>query len=385
MSRFRRVSRHRATNLPNRILSVSMPNAIRVWGKARMFTFYEFFAGGGMARAALQPQWRCIFANDFDLKKSATYRRNWGDGELVTGDVGKLTIGDLPAASADLAWASFPCQDLSLAGGGAGLKGDRSGTFWPFWHLMQAIAEAFQQLGYSVGAVVIDAKLFLPQSRPRLFFVGVKRGLNLPAGMVENQPDPHWHPRGLVRAHAAMGEQLQQDWLWWKMPAPPARKTRLLDIIEEQPLDVRWHSPEETQRILDMMAPIHRAKIAKAAKSGKRTVGTVYRRTRPTEPEGTIQRAEIRFDDIAGCLRTPAGGSSRQTLLFVEGRTVRSRLISARETARLMGLPESYILPDRYNEAYHLTGDGVAVDAVRYISEHILIPAVNAALRRKAA
>jgi len=48
------------------------------------------------------------------------------------GDVGGLTSRDLPGR-ADLAWASFPCQDLSLAGMGAGLKGKRSGTFWPFW------------------------------------------------------------------------------------------------------------------------------------------------------------------------------------------------------------------------------------------------------------
>ncbi len=92
-------------------------------------SFYEFFAGGGMARAGLGNQWNCLFANDFDYKKGETYRRNWGDRELKTLDVGKLKTSDLPGR-ADLAWASFPCQDLSLAGGGAGLKGERSGTFW---------------------------------------------------------------------------------------------------------------------------------------------------------------------------------------------------------------------------------------------------------------
>jgi DNA (cytosine-5)-methyltransferase 1 len=97
--------------------------------------FYEFFAGGGMARAGLGSGWKCLFANDFDHKKGETYRKNWGDKELKTLDVGSLKTSDLPGV-ADLAWASFPCQDLSLAGGGAGLKGDRSGTFWPFWRLM---------------------------------------------------------------------------------------------------------------------------------------------------------------------------------------------------------------------------------------------------------
>ena len=101
-----------------------------------MFDFFEFFAGGGMVRAGLGANWRCSFANDFDPKKSAVYRRNWGNGILKTADVHTLTTKDLPGA-VDLAWASFPCQDLSLAGGGAGLKGDSSGTFWPFWSVMK--------------------------------------------------------------------------------------------------------------------------------------------------------------------------------------------------------------------------------------------------------
>ena len=93
------------------------------------FSFYEFFAGGGMVRAGLGEAWRCLFANDFDHKKGETYKKNWGGHELQVIDVGKVKTSDLPS-SPDLAWASFPCQDLSLAGGGAGLKGEGSGTFW---------------------------------------------------------------------------------------------------------------------------------------------------------------------------------------------------------------------------------------------------------------
>lgn len=101
-----------------------------------MPSFYEFFAGAGMVRAGLGQEWRCLFANDFDHKKGRIYRQNWDGGELRVADVGSLTTKDIPGV-ASLAWASFPCQDLSLAGGGAGLKGDRSGTFWPFWNLMK--------------------------------------------------------------------------------------------------------------------------------------------------------------------------------------------------------------------------------------------------------
>ena len=100
-----------------------------------------------------------------------------------------------------------------------------------------------------------------------------------------------------------------------------------------------------------------------------------------------VQRAEIRFDDVAGCLRTPVGGSSRQTIMVIEGKRVRSRLLSPREAARLMGLPDAYALPKNYNDAYHLAGDGVAVPVVRFLAEHVLEPllAAASAVERKAA
>jgi len=103
-------------------------------------------------------------------------------------------------------------------------------------------------------------------------------------------------------------------------------------------------------------------------------VGGVYRRTRFDENGMKLQRAEVRFDDVAGCLRTPAGGSSRQTILVVDGKSIRSRLLSSRETARLMGLADDYKLPKNYNEAYHLTGDGVAVPVVRHLATHLFEP-----------
>ena len=103
-------------------------------------------------------------------------------------------------------------------------------------------------------------------------------------------------------------------------------------------------------------------------------VGCIYRRTRSDSMGAKLQRAEVRFDDIAGCLRTPAGGSSRQVIMVVDGETVRSRLISALETASLMGLGSDYRLPKTYSDAYHLTGDGVVVPVVRHLAAHIFEP-----------
>jgi DNA (cytosine-5)-methyltransferase 1 len=123
-----------------------------------------------------------------------------------------------------------------------------------------------------------------------------------------------------------------------------------------------------------MMSPINRAKVEAAKRSGRRKIGGIYKRTRTDDAGGKIHRAEIRFDDVAGCLRTPAGGSSRQSIMTIDGNKVRSRLLSPREAARLMGLPDDYKLPENYNEAYHLAGDGAAVPVVRFLAAHILEP-----------
>ena len=375
-----------------------------------MFDFFEFFAGGGMVRAGLgSAKWRCRFANDFDPKKSAVYRLNWGEGILKTADVRTLTIKDMPA-DVDLAWASFPCQDLSLAGGGAGLKGDRSGTFWPFWSLMTdliaegrppriialenvcgtltshegkdfaAIYSTFERAGYVFGAVVIDAALFVPQSRPRLFMIGVRSDVEIPTALTQSAASPLWHTRALRAALDNTPAQVQKNWVWWSLPEPARRNTTFADLIEDDPSDVEWHTPAETRRLLGMMSKVNRAKVDAAKGAKRRIVGAVYKRTRLDEAGRKVQRAEIRFDDVAGCLRTPAGGSSRQTIMLIEGTKVRSRLLSPREAARLMGLPEEYVLPNNYNEAYHLAGDGVAVPVVNFLATNIFEPILASAL-----
>ncbi len=376
-------------------------------------SFYEFFAGGGMARAGLGPGWTCLFANDFDAKKAESYRLNWGAEALHVGDVARLTTAQLPG-QADLVWASFPCQDLSLAGAGAGLKGERSGTFWPFWALMKglraenrapktivlenvcgaltshggkdfgSICAALAAEGYRFGALVIDAALFLPQSRPRLFIIAVLNDAPISVGLEDKEPSAPFHTKALEIAYSRLPASLETDWVWWRLPMPPGRNGTLLQLIEDAPSDVKWRDAAETRALLNMMSDANLSKISEAKRAGRRMVGTLYRRTRYERGE-KIQRAEARFDGVAGCLRTPAGGSSRQFVLIVEKSEVRSRLMSGRETARLMGLPDNYALPEKYSHAYHLTGDGVVVPVVRHIAAHLIEPLLVAGAARVAA
>jgi DNA (cytosine-5)-methyltransferase 1 len=228
----------------------------------------------------------------------------------------------------------------------------------------------------------------VPQSRSRLFIIGALPGDIYAEGASDFFP---WagpglertycamlFPLKLDRAHSRLSPRARRASVTWYTPLPDARETKLADFLEVEPTGISWHTEAQTRRLLALMTPAHLAKIEaiRRLKSHKLKVGSVYRRSRGAGEDK--QRAEVRFDGLAGCLRTPGGGSSRQTLLFVKGEQIRSRLLSAREAARLMGLPDSYVLPSNYTEAYHRTGDGVVVPIVRNLAEHLFEPLLNA-------
>ena len=146
-----------------------------------------------------------------------------------------------------------------------------------------------------------------------------------------------------------------------------------MDIIEKDNGHLSWHSEQETKKLLGMMTQANRIKISHVEKSGRLTVGTIYKRTR-IEAGQRMQRAEVRFDGVAGCLRTPGGGSSRQTIIMVEGSKIMTRLLTVREAARLMGVSDSYRIPANYNDGYHVFGDGLAVPSVEFIRENLIDP-----------
>ena len=295
--------------------------------------FLEFFAGAGMARLAIGGKLRCVFANDIDDRKAASYRANFGDGEIVVADVANLTVQGLPAGRADLVWASPPCVDISLAGKRGGLNAQRSGAFWGFARLMRdlveagraptviavenveallnsndgadftAIVKAFADLDYVVGALVIDAALFVPQSRKRLLIVAARGDVTIGAELIRPEATAPFHTTAVTAAHGGLSGALQSRWRWWRLPAPPARVMRLCDVLEPLRGD-----PADLDRVLRLMSPAHRQKVQDAVKSrapGETIVGAVNFRRR-----NGAQMAEVRFDGLAQALRTAGGGSS---------------------------------------------------------------------------
>ncbi len=361
----------------------------------------EFFAGIGLARMGLEASgFRVTWANDYEADKKAMYDAQFGDSEEHTfalGDIGKVRVADLPK-DASLAWASSPCTDLSLAGGRAGLAGAQSGTFWHFVRLLSdlkddrpevivlenvtglatshggddliAAIRAFNKLGYSVDVIAMDARRFLPQSRPRLFLVGA-----------QNPPEDVAEPNS----------ELRPDWLQWvygdsslrthraALPAPPApRLTGLGEMIEEMPTgDERWWNRERTDAFIASLSPMQRERVAAMRRGPGVKYRTAYRRTR-----GGVAVWEVRPDDISGCLRTARGGSSKQAVVRLGNKRAQVRWMTPREYARLMGAGEYDLSGARTNQALFGFGDAVAVPAVEWLGKNYLLPLAQGKLVR---
>ena len=291
-------------------------------------TFYEFFAGAGLVRLGLGLDWQCLLANDNDVGKATSYARNFTVHALRIDDVACLTASDLPGR-ADLGWGSFPCQELSLAGSRAGLEGERSATFWDFWGLMMglraegraprlvaienvcglitghggkdfvALCDAFTEGGYRVGAMVIDAALFVPQSRPRVFVVGVDATLSIPASIVMDQPDPTFHDDAVVKAL----RRWKAAPIWFKLPTPPPHGLTLRDIIDDRADE--WDTSAKTAEIVRKMEKPHLNRLDEDKRAGGLVIRSLNYRTRNGIPQW-----ESRDDLIANCLRTAAAQAS---------------------------------------------------------------------------
>lgn len=362
-------------------------------------TFAEFFAGIGLMRLGLERRgWSLAFANDIDAQKQAMYNGHFGAGDerFFLGDVHALSAETLPTTL--LATASFPCNDLSLAGSRAGLGGEQSSAFWGFIRVLEALggrkppivlienvtgfltsrggadfADALMtlnRLGYSVDAFILDAARFVPQSRQRLFVVGTLDE----AFVLRERPGMYGFFESEIRPKALAGFIFTHPEIRWtlrEVPPLPTRQAYLDTILEDLPeTAAEWWSAERAAYLLDQMSPRHRALADRLIAGGDWSHGTVFRRVR----HGTSM-AELRTDGIAGCLRTPRGGSGRQILFKAGYGRYAVRLITPREAARLMGADE-YTIAVPLNQALFGFGDAVCVPVIEWIATNYLDPLV---------
>lgn len=360
-------------------------------------TVYEFFAGIGLVRLGLESAgFKVRWSNDLDPSKYEMYRNNFGYGEdgheFVLGDIAEVNGGGL-FDPASLAWASFPCTDLSLAGWGRGIETGESATFWHFTRILEeagvdrppvialenvtglatnrggedlvtAVRE-LNRLGYSVDVLTLDARRFVPQSRPRVFLVGA---INPPKSedISRNELRPEWlqfifEDPSLVTHRA-------------KLPTPPAMKSEgLSDVLEKLGSgDSRWWDEKGVDALVESLSPLQRERLDGLNSNRRYSYRTAYRRTRNGKAVW-----EIRADEIAGCLRTARGGSSKQAVVRVGRGTVRARWMTPTEYARLMGAGSYNLDGLRPGQALFGFGDAVCVSAVQWLAQQYLLPLMD--------
>lgn len=345
----------------------------------------EFFAGIGLVRLALERQgWQVVFANDLDPNKAEMYRHNWPkDDHLAVADIHALDAASIPEC--DLYTASFPCNDLSIAGKWEGLNGKESSAFWGLIRILRELGPkrpktvllenvvgflmsgggrdfekaliALNDLDYLVDAVILNASRWTPQSRARLFVIATQDdGAARSTFALETDA----RPAPLVDFIAAHPDI---DWNLRVLPPLPKRASRLVDILEDLPDDdPHWWNAERADYFMAQLSERHaeQAQAMIAAKSY--SYATAFRRVRHGR-----SMAELRTDGIAGCLRTPRGGSGRQILFKAGKGRYQVRLLTARECARLQGVPDSYVIDVPLNQALFGFGDAVCVPAVEWV------------------
>ncbi len=363
-------------------------------------TFAEFFAGIGLMRMGLERQgWNISWANDIAEEKYAMYKAHFADADehFIVGDIHNVEGAWLPSVT--LATASFPCNDLSIAGARRGLNGKSSSAFWGFVRVLEEMDDrrpaivllenvtgfltshkgddlccalhALNDLDYQVDAFILNAAWFVPQSRQRLFVVGVEGEQKGPVPLEQALIESQIRPKALAHFMATHPELA---WHIRKLPEITGNNQTLEDVLEDLPDDVEeWWNKERSEYLLNQMSERHRAIAEKMIAGRKYSYGTVFRRVRNKR-----SMAELRTDGIAGCLRTPRGGSGRQILFRGGNGKYAVRLLTPRECARLMGADEFTLRPDLpRNRALFGFGDAVCVSAIEWIARYYLNPVVD--------
>ncbi len=359
-------------------------------------TFAEFFAGIGLMRIGLENAgWRIALANDIDTDKWQMYIDHFGDtGEFIVEDIHRLKLAQVPTVG--LATASFPCNDLSLAGARHGLAGEQSSAFWGFVDILKGMKRerrlpplvllenvtgfltshgghdfedallALNDLGYATDAFIIDAARFVPQSRQRLFVIGIKTGEVVPLNDSPRFYESELRPPALA-SFILMHPDI--NWRIRQLPRLPKSTRRLTNILEDLPPNhAMWWSRKRAEYMLNQMSPKHRCQAEAMINSTIIQYGTVFRRVRNGK-----SMAELRTDGIAGCLRTPRGGSGRQILFTAANGRFAVRLLTPRECARLMGA-DDFVIKAPLNQALFGFGDAVCVPVIEWIARNYLNP-----------
>lgn len=327
-----------------------------------LFDFVDLFAGiGGLRIPFDEIGGRCVFTCEWDPYARKTYGANFPVAHGFAGDVTRVHPNDIP--DHDLLLAGFPCQPFSIAGVSKknalgrlhGFADETQGTLFfdiarilkhkrPRAFLLENVKHLLRhdkgrtfrviqevltrELGYHVYWKVIDAVHFVPQHRERILIVGFR-------------------------------ESVAFDWSVLRLPDPSLQ--RLAAIL---------HRTDGTEPVLSHDADRY-------FDHGKRRVNPKYTLTdhlwRYLRRYAERHRAKgngfgyglVGPDDIARTLSARYYKDGSEILIRQRGNP---RRLTPRECARLMGFPDSFLIPVSDTRAYRQFGNAVAVPVIREVA-----------------
>ena len=348
--------------------------AARYKTNEQSFKFIDLFAGIGGIRLAFEAYGgQCVFTSEWDKFSQKTYMSNFNDNESKHSFIGDIV--DFPSNQIpdhDILLAGFPCQPFSIAGVSKknslgkphGFECNTQGTL--FFDVQRIIAEkkpkAFllenvknlmshdkgntfkvilhvlqEELGYQVHYKVINGKSFTPQNRERIIIVGFKE-----------KTDFSWDDLFLPN------QQLTVDSILHKTDGTEP----FLEWDSDRYFDFDKGLAQEKYTLTPNMWTYLQNYAAKHKAAGN---GFGYGLVKSGDTTRTLSA------------RYYKDGSE---ILVYQGKNKRPRRLTPRECARLMGFPDTYIIPVSDTQSYKQFGNSVVMplikEVARIMTPHVL-------------
>jgi len=308
--------------------------------------FIDLFCGIGGFRLALESfDAKCVYSIDIDKHASSTYKANFGDYPL--GDITKECVEKIPHH--DILCAGFPCQAFSISGKQKGFEDTRGTLFFDIVRIVEyhkpkllflenvknlkkhdqgktfkTIRKTLNDLNYNVYFDVINASKYgIPQSRERIYIICIRKDLDNHKLQFPQQINSKISLNDLL-----INEKECEDYIINKEYTLDEDKVRKYKDIANRPL----------------------------------RVGTVNK-------GGQGDRIYLP-NGHAITLSAEGGGTGAKTGLYLVNNKVRK--LHPRETARLMGFPDSFKYNSSVSQAHKQFGNSVIIDIIQYLLKKIV-------------
>lgn len=324
------------------------------------FTFIDLFAGiGGMRMGFEAAGGRCVFTSEWNPFARKTYAANFGDGDAIAGDIRELDEEEIP--DHDVLVAGFPCQPFSIAGVSKknalgrphGFACATQGTLFfdvarilaakrPRAFLLENVKNLVnhdrgrtfrvirqtleEELGYRISWRVIDAAHFVPQHRERILIVGFREDCGFDLADLKL---PGTGPKLRAVLHPENGREAAEE---------------PYTLAPKGVVNPKYTLTKKLWEYLQAYAAKHRA-------AGN---GFGFGLVGPRDRARTLSA------------RYHKDGSE---ILVRRGDGENPRRLTPRECARLMGFPDSFLIPVSDTQAYKQFGNSVAVPVVAAVAQ----------------